>query len=139
MANKDKLYDLMYAYCKEHNLWEESHTAKSWNEFLNTTFAPATFTALVNDGKINRYDCSWNGKGAKVYLVVPVGEDKKAMEALAKEKEKEWAKNVIANYDKDLKRITKEYETAISYAETLYNSNLKDLNSWLEKAKVILG
>lgn len=138
MANKDKLYNLMYAYCKEHNLWDKSYSIKSWNEFLNTTFAPATFTALVNDGKINRYD-SWNGKGAKVYLVVPVGEDKKAIEALAVEKEKEWAENVIADYDKDLKRITKEYETAISNAETLYTTHLEWLNKSLEKAKAILG
>ena len=52
---------------------------------------------------------------------------------------KEWAENVIADYDKELKRITKEYETAISNAEYLYNTNLEWLNSALEKAKAILG
>ena len=58
---KNELYKAIKAHCDENHCWLIHYTVKQWNEILETSYSPATFASLANDGYLARM------KSDKVY------------------------------------------------------------------------
>lgn len=136
MAKMDELFNDMYDYCEENGAWKIWMTIKEWNGCMDKAYSPASFTALVNTGRLERR------KGYKAnaydYHIVPTGKIKEKMEEDKKRREIEDAKRVINYHDENLARIQARYEEMLKDAEEQYQRDLEWEAERLEKAKARL-
>jgi hypothetical protein len=113
-------------------------TAKEWNERLSKNYAGASFTALVNWGKLERREVPFKKK-AYEYRIVPFGEIKKRKEEQEAKIQREYAERVIANHEKRLAEAKACYEGMIKEAERVLARDLKWAEERLAEAKAILN
>jgi hypothetical protein len=135
MSMANELYKAMADYCVK-NKWWCSYTAKDWNEVLGTNYASATFTALVNSGRVER-DKGYRGK-VYTYQVIPFGEHKEEMKRQEEKERKEWAERVIANYDNRIAEIEAEFEEEFKELEERKKERIGWANLALKNAKEII-
>jgi hypothetical protein len=126
---KEQLYKAIKDHCEENHCWGIRYSAKEWNEIFHTAYSPATFTALVSDGRLVR-SLGWHRKSHD-YGLAPTPE------MIAKEEE-EKRKTAIhyaqwrvenyeqqkaeqkAYYDERIAEITKNYEERLAFLEDEY-------------------
>ena len=136
MAKMDELFNDMYNYCVENGCWGEWMTAGMWNDRLEKKYGSASFTALVNDGRLEkekRYKAT-----SYLYHIVPVGEVKEKIKAEKKERERKNAEYTIAHYEEQLAMRKAQYEEAIKQAEEQYQHDLEWEAERLAEAKAVL-
>ena len=136
MAKMDELFNDMYNYCEENGCWKTWMTAKDWNNCLKKKYGSASFTALVNAGRLEkekRYKAT-----CYLYHIIPVGEVKEKIEAEKKERERKSAEYTIAHYEEQLAMRKAQYEEAIKEAEEKYQRDLEWEAERLAKAKAVL-
>lgn len=133
MSKANELYKAMVDYCEKVGDLYLCFTASKWNDVLETNYASATFTALANSGRIEKY----KGYREKVYTyqLAPVGKIKEVMDKENAKREREWAENVIAEYDKNIARIEALYEEEMKRLEARKEERIKWANAALENAK----
>lgn len=137
MAKMDELFNEMYAYCEENNCWKTWMTASDWNKSLGTKYGPASFTALVNAGRLEKG--KRNKATAYEYHIIPTGTIKEKMAQAQKECEREDAERVIKSYDENIARIKARYEEMIREAEERLKRDLEFEAEKLAKAEAILN
>ena len=132
MSMANELYKKMNEYCAEHK-WQNYKTAKEWNEVLGTNYASATFTALANSGRVEKY----KNDRDKVYSyeVVLYGKYKEVVEEVEAKRKREWAEAVIAEYDENIARIEAQFEEEMKKLEARKEERIKWANLALETAK----
>jgi flagellar motility protein MotE (MotC chaperone) len=132
MSMANELYRKMNEYCAE-NKCQNYKTAKEWNEVLGTNYASATFTALANSGRVEKYKNSRD----KVYSyeVVLYGKYKEVVEEEEAKREKEWAERVIAEYDNNIAEIEAHFEAEMKRLEERKKDRIAWANLALENAK----
>ena len=136
MAKMDELFNEMYEFCEENSAWKTWMTAKEWNECVGKEYSSASFTALVNAGRLEKR------KGYKAtsyeYHIIPTGTIKEKIEADEKRREIENAERVIEYYNENVARIRARYEEMIKQAEEKYKNDLEWEAEKLSKAKMVL-
>lgn len=136
MAKMDELYNDIYTYCEENGCWKTWMNAKDWNECIEGNYGSASFTALVNGGKMEKR------KGYKAtsyeYHIIPTGTIKAKIEEEEKRKKIENAEWTIAHYEERLDLYKIRYEEMIKQAEEQYQRNLAFEKEKLEDAKKVL-
>ena len=136
MAKKDELFIEMYDFCMVNDCWGTWMTARQWNECIEASYSSASFTALVNDGRLEK------SKGYKAtyysYHIVPTGEIKEKIEEAKKEREIKNAEYTIAHYEERLEKHKAFYEELIKEAEKRYQRDLEWEAKRLEVAKEVL-
>lgn len=138
MAMMDELFNEMCDYCEENIGWDYWMTAKEWNESLGKNYTGASFTALVNWGKLERREARSNKK-AYEYRIVPFGKIKERKEEQEAKIQREYAERVIANHEKVLAEAKARYEEAIKEAEARLARDLEWAEKRLAEAKAILN
>lgn len=136
MAKMDELFNDMYNYCVENGCWGEWLTAGMWNDRLEKKYGSASFTALVNAGRLEkekRYKAT-----SYLYHIVPTGEIKEKIEAEKKELQRKNAEWIIAHHEEHLALRKARYEEMIKEAEEQYQRDIKYDKEQLEKAKKVL-
>jgi hypothetical protein len=135
MSMANELYKKMNEYCADIK-WNGYKTAKEWNKVLGTNYASATFTALANSGRIEKY----KNDSDKVYSyeVVLYGKYKEVVEEVEAKQKREWAEGVIAEYDNNLARIEAEFEEEVKKLEARKKERIKWANLALENAKKVI-
>ena len=132
----DELFNDMYNYCVENGCWGTWMTAGDWNNCLQKKYGSASFTALVNAGRLEK------SKGYKAtsysYHLVPVGTIKEKIEKEEKERQRKKAEWVIKSHDENIARIKANYEEMIKEAEDYLKQNLEWEAEDLEKSKAVL-
>lgn len=133
MSKANELYKAMVDYCEKVGDWFLCFTANKWNDVLETNYASATFTALANSGRIEKY----KGYRERVYTyqLVPVGKIKEVMDKENAKREREWAERVIAEYDINIARIEALYEEEMKRLEARKEERIAWANTALENAK----
>ena len=118
---KNKLYEAIKSYCDENHCWLTHNTVKQWNDILGTSYSPATFAALANDGYLARM------KPDKVYAysLMPTDELNKLVEENHKQRDIDYAKYRVEHYDEAVARIRARYEAAIKQAEEALKRDLE--------------
>lgn len=136
MAKMDELFNEMYVYCEENNCWKTWMTASEWNTSLGTKYGPASFTALVNAGRLEK------GKRDKAtsyeYHIIPTKTIKEKMEQAQKECERKDAERIIKHYEENIACIKARYEEMIKEAEERLKRDLEFEAEKLAKAKAVL-
>lgn len=136
MAKMDELFNDMYDFCEENSAWKTWMTAKEWSGCIGKEYGPASFTALVNTGRLEKR------KGYKAtsyeYHIVPTETIKEKIEAEAKRREIESAEYTIAHYEEQLAMRKARYEEMIKQAEEQYQRDLEWEAEKLAKAKAVL-
>ena len=135
MAMMDELFNEMCVYCENNMYWDFWMTAKEWNERLGKNYGAASFTALVNWGKLERHQT----KKAYEYRIVPFGKIKERKEEQEAKIQREYAEKVIATHEDRLAEAKAEYEKAIKQAEERLARDLKWAEERLAEAKAILA
>jgi hypothetical protein len=138
MAMMDELFNEMREYCEKNTYWDYWMTAKEWNERLGKNYTGASFTALVNWGKLERCQSRSNRK-AYEYRIVPFGEIKKRKEEQEAKIQREYAERVIATHEERLAEAKARYEEAIKEAEKRLARDLEWAEERLTEAKAILA
>ena len=136
MAKMDELFNEIYNFCEENGCWKAWNTVKDWNGCIEKEYGSASFTALVNAGRLEkekRY-----GEKAYSYRIVPTNEIKEKIEADKKHREIEDAKWDIEHYEERLAQRKAEYEERIKEAEERYQRDLEWEAEKLAKAKAVL-
>ena len=110
---KNELYKAIKSYCDENHCWLTHNTVKQWNGILETSYSPATFASLANDGYLARM------KSDKVYSysLMPTEELYKLVEEDHKQRDIENAKYRVEHYDEAVAHIKARYDRAIKQAE----------------------
>ena len=138
MAKMDELFNEMCDYCEESSAWEYWMTAKEWNETLGKNYTGASFTALVNWGKLERRQSVYNKK-AYEYRIVPIGKIKEKIEEEKRRYEIKEAERIIKYHDEKIAHIKERYEEMIKAAEEQYQRYMDfEAEQW-EKAKAFLA
>lgn len=138
MAMMDELFNEMCDYCENNMYWDYWMTAKEWNESLGKNYGAASFTALVNWGKLERRQAPSNKK-AYEYRIVPFGKIKERKEEQEAKIQREYAEKVIATHEERLAEAQARYEEAIKEAEKRLARDLKWAEERLAEAKAILN
>lgn len=139
MAKMDELFNEMCDYCEERGAWEYWLTAKEWNESLGKNYTGASFTALVNWGKLERRQPVYNKKATYEYRIVPIGKIKEKIEEEKRRYEIKDAERIVNNHDEKIALIKERYEKMIKEAEEYLKRNLDfEMEQW-EKAKAFLA
>ena len=136
MAKMDELFNDIYNFCEENGCWGEWMTAGDWNNCLQKKYGSASFTALVNAGRLEkekRYKAT-----SYSYHIIPTGEIKEKIEADKKRREIESAKWDIEHYEERLAQRKARYEEMIKEAEEEYQRDLEWEAEKLAKAKKVL-
>ena len=136
MAKKDELFIEMYDFCMVNGCWGAQMTVRQWNECIEASYSSASFTALVNDGRLER------SKGYKAtyynYNIALTETIKEKIEEAKKEREIKEAEYTIAHYEEQLEKHKAFYEELIKEAEKRYQRDLEREAEDLEKAKAVL-
>ena len=137
MAKMDELFNEMCDYCEENGAWKTWMTIKDWNECVGKAYGSASFTALVNIGRLERR------KGYKTnayeYHIVPTGKIEEKIEEMEKRRKIENAKRIVNYHDEKLVLIKERYEKLIKQAEEQLKRDMDfEAEQW-EKAKAILA
>ena len=135
MAKMDELFNEMCDYCEKNTYWDFWLTTKEWNERLGKNYGAASFTALVNWGKLERRQT----KKAYEYHIVPFGKIKERKEEQEAKIQREYAERVIATHEEVLAKAQARYEEAIKEAEERLARDLKWAEERLTEAKTILA
>jgi hypothetical protein len=139
MAKMDELFNDMYDYCENSVCWWDYWmTAKEWNESLGKNYTGASFTALVNWGKLERRQARNNTK-AYEYRIAPVGKMKEKFEEDKRRSEIKDAERIIKYHDENVARIKARYEEMIKQAEEQFKRYMDFEAEKMEKAKAILA
>ena len=136
MAKMDELFNDMYNYCVENGCWGEWLTAGMWNDRLEKKYGSASFTALVNAGRLEkqkRYNAT-----SYLYHIAPVAEIKEKIDEEEKKQKQKNAEYTIAHYEEQLAMRKAQYEEAIKEAEEKYQQDLEWEAEMLAKAKAVL-
>ena len=136
MSKMDELYNEMYDFCEENKCWNTWMTAKAWGESVKGEYGPACFTALVNNGKIERrkdYKAT-----SYEYHIVATGKIKEMMEQEKRDQERQYAEYVISHYDEAVARVRARYEEAIKQAEEALARNMEWERDKLGKAQAYI-
>jgi hypothetical protein len=136
MAKMDELFNDMYDFCEENGAWKWWATVKEWNGCMDKAYSSASFTALVNAGRLERRK-HYKGN-AYSYHIVPTDAIKEKMEEDKKRREIEDAERVIKYHDENVARIKARYEEMLKSAEEQYQRDLEWEAERLEKAKARL-
>lgn len=136
MSKMDELFNDMYKYCEENGCWTAYMTAKEWCDCIGTTYSPASFTSLVNAGRLER-DKAFREKSYQ-YNMAPVGVIKEKIEEEKKKRQRKNAEYTIAHYDEEVARVRARYEELIKEAEEYQERYLKYQAECLERAKKML-
>lgn len=136
MAKMDELFNDMYNYCVENGCWKVWDTVKGWNGCIDKEYGSASFTALVNAGKLEKRKA--DRATAYEYHIVPTDEIKEKIEADKKRREIESAKWDIDHYEERLAQRKARYEEMIKEAEEEYQRDLEWEAEKLAKAKAVL-
>lgn len=134
---KNELYKAIVSYCEENQCWGAYNTAKEWNEILNTTYSPATFTALVNTGRLVK-DKRYGEKSYSYTLAETAEMREKRLEA-EREGDIKHAHWVIEHYEESVAKRKAKYEETIANAEKWLKEELKFEDERLAEAKTLLG
>lgn len=137
MARADELYNVMYDFYIENNCWHECLTAKEWNETFGTSFSPATFTVLYNQGKLQRFQ-ERSGK-SYCYQLVLTGTLLQKQEEFKRTRDIENAKWRVECYEESVARIRATYEERIKQAEEQLARDLAWEAERLAEAKALLA
>lgn len=136
MAKMDELFNDMYNYCEENGCWGAWMTAGDWNNCLQKKYGSASFTALVNAGRLEK---SKDYKATSYsYHLVPVRAIKEKIEEEEKERQRKNAEWAIKSHDENIARIKANYEEMIKEAEDYLKRNLEWEAEDLEKSKAVL-
>ncbi len=135
MAMMDELFNDMCEYCEKNTFWDYWMTAKEWNDILGKSYSGASFTALVNWGKLERLPL----KKAYIYRIIPFGKIKELKEEQEAKIQREYAERIIANHEERLAEAQARYEEAIKEAEERLARDLKYAEERLAEAKAILN
>ena len=138
MAMMDELFDGMCKYCEKNTYWDYWLTAKEWNDILGKSYSGASFTALVNWGKLERRQAPSNKK-AYEYRIIPYGKIKELKEEQEAKIQREYAERIIANHEERLAEAQARYEEAIKEAEKRLARDLEWAEERLAEAKAILA
>ena len=136
MAKMDELFNDIYNFCEENGCWGEWMTAGDWNNCLQKKYGSASFTALVNAGRLEkekRYKAT-----SYSYHIIPTGEIKEKIEAEKKELQRKNAEYIIAHHEERLAMRKARYEEMIKEAEEQYQRDIKYDEEQFERAKKVL-
>jgi hypothetical protein len=136
MSKMNELFNAMCDFCEENNAWKTWMTAKEWSECVGKDYGPASFTALVNAGRLEKH--KEHTTTSYKYHIIPTETIKEKIEAEAKHREIESAKYTIAHYEEELALCKARYEEMIKQAEEQYQRDLEWKAEKLEKAKALL-
>ena len=136
MARMDELFNDIYNFCEENGCWKVWDTVKGWNGCIDKEYGSASFTALVNAGKLEKRKA--DRATAYEYHIVLTDEIKKKIEAEEKHREIENAKWVIEHYEEQLEKRKAHYEEMIKEAEEEYQRYIELEAEKLAKAKKVL-
>lgn len=131
MSKANELFKLIYDYCVEYEKCI-ADTANGWNSTFGSTFGSATFTALVNQGRLERY--KYHNKNPYTYRIIPVGK----LKELEKQEKRKKAEDVINSHADRIELIQKRYERQIREAEEWLESEMAREEEKLETAKKVI-
>lgn len=134
---KNELYKAIKNYCEENHCWGAYNTAKEWNEMLNTTYSPATFTALVNTGHLVKD--KWYGEKCYSYALAETAEMREKRLEAERERDIKHAHWVIEHYEESVAKRKAKYEEEIANAEKWLKEDLEHEDKCLAEAKALLG
>jgi hypothetical protein len=137
MAKMDELYNDLYKLCEEDHCWRYKCSIKEWNEMLGKDYGTASFTALVNAGKLERTKS--HGDKSYEYCLAPIGKIKEIIEEEKRQYKIMSAERTIENHDKTVARIKARYEEAIRQAEEALKRDLAFEEERLEEAKALVA
>ena len=132
---KNELYKAIVKYCEENQCWGICETAKEWNNILNTFYSPATFTALVNTGRLVKSK-GYREKSYSYGLAETAEMREKRLEA-EREREIKHAHWIIEHYEESVAKRKAKYEETIKQAEKWLQEELNFEDERL--AKALLG
>lgn len=125
--NVKSLIAAMTAFYKENQIDERfSRTAKDWNEYLNTNYSPATFTAAVNAGLLRRGRVFHNS----VYSYSLIFTDK--LKAIC-------AKYTVEHYNDDVAAANADYERKLADLKENHEAYLAWILDRRNKAEATLA
>jgi predicted DNA-binding protein YlxM (UPF0122 family) len=141
MAKMDELYNDIYEYCEKNDCWTTYNSISGWNEVLGASYAPASFTALVNHGKLDRFkdNIYYNNKNQPYkYQLAPIGKVKEKIEKAELEDKIRRANNFIERYEEKIKFWKDSYGKQIAELESKLETKLLDLKDDYEEAKALI-
>ena len=136
MSKMDELFNDMYKYCEKNGCWEVWMTAKKWCNYMGKEYSPASFTALVKAGRLER-DKDYESQSYS-YHIVPTEKIEEMIKQGKREAEKKFAEYVIAHYEENVARIRAIYEDMVNDAGEYLERNLEMKLAELKQAKKML-
>jgi len=134
---KNELYKAIKAYCEENQCWGIQYSAKEWNETLHTAYSPATFTALVSDGRLVRSQ-GWR-RTSYDYGLAPTPEMIEARVERERQSKIASAQFRVEHYDEDVAEIKTRYAEMIKTAEEWLERNMSWTEEHYNEAKAFLA
>jgi hypothetical protein len=136
MSKMDELYSKMSNFCDENGCWKTWMTVKDWNECISGEYSSASYTALVNAGRLERrkkYKAT-----SYEYHIIPTEKIKERLDEEKKRSDIERAEWIVAHYEEQIALRRAQYEEMIKQAEEQLARDLEWEAKKLADAKAVL-
>jgi hypothetical protein len=111
-------------------------TVKDWNECISGEYGPASYTALVNAGRLEKrkkYKAT-----SYEYHIIPTEKIKERLDEEKKRSDIERAEWIVAHYEEQIALRRAQYEEMIKQAEEQLARDLEFEAKKLANAKAVL-